>query len=64
MAQAPTDLFAVHAQNNPDKPAVIEGDDVSTFAQVNAEVNRLVGGLKELGFKAAEVEDTPVEAEA
>src|SRR3954467_10946549 len=45
------DLFALHAQNNPDRTAVIEGDDVFTFAEVNAEVNRLVGGLKELGFK-------------
>src|SRR3954469_4493787 len=45
------DLFALHAQNNPDRPAVVEGDDFFTFAEVNAEVNRLVGGLKELGFK-------------
>src|SRR5437763_6276456 len=51
MAQAPTDLFAVHAQNNPDRAAIIEGDDVFTFAQVNGEVNRLVAGLRELGFK-------------
>jgi acyl-CoA synthetase (AMP-forming)/AMP-acid ligase II len=51
MAQAPTDLFALHASTNPDRPAVIEGDDVFTFAQVNAEVNRLVGGLQTLGFK-------------
>src|SRR5437764_2360148 len=45
------DLFALHAQNSPDRQAVIEGDDSFTFSQVNAEVNRLVGGLKELGFK-------------
>ncbi len=51
MSQAPTDLFALHAQNNPDNAAIIEGDEVFTFAQVNGEVNRLVGGLKELGFK-------------
>src|SRR5437763_12520695 len=51
MASAPTDLFAVHAQNNPDRAAVIEGDDMFTFSQVNAEVNRLVGGLQALGFK-------------
>jgi len=51
MASAPPDLFALHAQNAPDKPAVIEGDDVFTFAQVNAEVNRLVGGLRDLGFR-------------
>ena len=51
MASAPTDLFALHAQNSPERPAVIEGDDVFTFAQVNAEVNRLVGGLQHLGFK-------------
>ena len=55
MAQAPTDLFALHAQNNPDKPAIIEGDDVFTFAQVNGEVNRLVAGLRELGFKPGSV---------
>src|SRR5215218_7011014 len=51
MAQAPTDLFAIHAQTNPDRPAVIEGDEVATFKDVNAEVNRLVGGLRSLGFK-------------
>src|SRR3954454_13249150 len=54
MAQAPTDLFALHAQNNPDRPAVIEGDDVFTFAEVNAEVNQLVGGLRALGFEAGD----------
>src|SRR5437763_11422325 len=54
MAQAPTDLFAVHAQNAPDRPAVIEGEDVFTFAAVNAEVNRLVSGLQSLGFKAGD----------
>ncbi|MBV8981719.1 MAG: AMP-binding protein, partial [Acidimicrobiia bacterium] len=48
---AVTDIFALHAQNNPDKPAVIEGDDVFTFSEINAEVNRLVGGLQALGFK-------------
>ena len=51
MSTPATDLFALHAQNNPDRPAVIEGDDVFTFAQVNGEVNRLVGGLTALGFK-------------
>jgi len=51
MASAPTDIFALHAQSSPDKPAVIEGDDVFTFRQVNTEVNRLVGGLQHLGFK-------------
>jgi acyl-CoA synthetase (AMP-forming)/AMP-acid ligase II len=55
MAAAPTDIFALHAQANPDKPAVIEGDQVSSFAEVNAEVNRLVGGLKELGVKSGDV---------
>ncbi|HEV3354462.1 MAG TPA: AMP-binding protein [Acidimicrobiales bacterium] len=54
MAQAPTDLFAVHAQNAPDRPAVIEGEHVFTFAEVNAEVNRLVSGLQSLGFKAGD----------
>ncbi|MBV8387277.1 MAG: acyl--CoA ligase, partial [Acidimicrobiia bacterium] len=48
---AVTDIFALHAQNTPDKPAVIEGDDVATFSEVNAEVNRLVGGLQALDFK-------------
>ena len=51
MASAPIDLFAMHAHNNPDRPAVIEGDDAFTFAQVNGEVNRLVGGLRDLGFR-------------
>src|SRR3954454_22710399 len=51
MAQAPTDIFALHAQGNPERPAVIEGDHVFTFKDVNAEVNRLVGGLRSLGFK-------------
>src|SRR4051812_11233467 len=51
MAQAPTDIFALHAQANPDRPAIIEGDDVFTFKAINAEVNQLVGGLRELGFR-------------
>ena len=54
MSTAVTDLFALHAQNSPDKPAVIEGDDVFSFAQVNTEVNRLVDGLKQLGFNAGD----------
>src|SRR3982750_3505631 len=55
MAAAPPAIFALHAQANPDKPAVIEGDDVSSFAEVNAEVNRLVAGLRELGGGQGEV---------
>ncbi len=50
MADAPTDIFALHALGNPDKPAVIEGDDVFTFSQVNTEVNRLANALRDLGF--------------
>ena len=50
MATAVTDIFALHAQANPGKACVIEGDDVFSFADINAEVNRLVGGLKDLGF--------------
>jgi len=47
---AVTDIFALHAQNTPDKPAVIEGDDVRTFAELNGEVNRLANGLAGLGY--------------
>ena len=49
-AQTAIDLFALHAQANPDKPAVIEGDEVTSFAELNAEVNRLATGLQSLGF--------------
>ena len=53
MAAPVTDIFALHAQGNPDKPAVIEGDDVRTFAELNGEVNRLANGLAGLGYGPA-----------
>ncbi|MBV8159959.1 MAG: AMP-binding protein [Acidimicrobiia bacterium] len=54
MSTPVTDLFALHAQGNPERPAVLEGSAVFTFSQVNNEVNRLVGGLQKLGFQAGD----------
>jgi len=48
------DPLAAHAQTWPDKAAVIEGDDVSSFAAFNAEINRLANGLRAIGLRPGE----------
>jgi acyl-CoA synthetase (AMP-forming)/AMP-acid ligase II len=45
------DVLAVHAGLAPDRPAVLEGDAVTTYAELNDEVNRLASGLLALGIR-------------
>jgi acyl-CoA synthetase (AMP-forming)/AMP-acid ligase II len=55
MAAAP-DILKIHADGTPDKPAVIVDasngarPSVTTYAELNAEVNRLAHGLRALGI--------------
>jgi acyl-CoA synthetase (AMP-forming)/AMP-acid ligase II len=51
---APTDPLAGAAAATPDKPAIIDGDEVTTYAELNAAVNRLANGLLALGLRAGE----------
>jgi acyl-CoA synthetase (AMP-forming)/AMP-acid ligase II len=44
------DFLDLHAQGNPDKVALIQGDDVWTFAQLNARANAFARGIKSLGI--------------
>jgi acyl-CoA synthetase (AMP-forming)/AMP-acid ligase II len=54
MATPAPDPLSVYAQAQPDKAAVIDGDDVISFAALNAEVNRLGNGLLSLGLRGGE----------
>ncbi|HEX7276215.1 MAG TPA: AMP-binding protein [Acidimicrobiales bacterium] len=55
MADLPPDPLAAYAAAVPDRPAVVDDDGrVATYADLNAEVNRLVGGLAALGFGGGE----------
>jgi acyl-CoA synthetase (AMP-forming)/AMP-acid ligase II len=57
---APLDALAVHAQNAPDKPAVIVDasggapPSSTTFAELNASVNRLANGLLAAGAQSGD----------
>jgi long-chain acyl-CoA synthetase len=51
---AATDPVALAAAAFPEKPAIIDGDEVMTFAELNSLVNRLAGGLLALGARAGE----------
>lgn len=44
------DILDLHAQANPDKVAVIQGDDRWTYAEHNARANALARGLQSLGI--------------
>ena len=48
------DPIAVHAGAFPTKAAIIDGDIVTTYAELNALVNRLAGGLAALGAQAGD----------
>jgi acyl-CoA synthetase (AMP-forming)/AMP-acid ligase II len=52
---AAPDPLHLHATSAPDRPAVIEGDTVTTYAELNREVNRLAHGLASLGMRQGEV---------
>jgi acyl-CoA synthetase (AMP-forming)/AMP-acid ligase II len=45
------DILDVHAQANPDRPAVIDGERMWTFADFNGRANALARALKELGLR-------------
>jgi acyl-CoA synthetase (AMP-forming)/AMP-acid ligase II len=47
----PTDLLAGHAQNTPDRVAIIDGDASITYGDLNRTVNRLANGLVALGLR-------------
>jgi acyl-CoA synthetase (AMP-forming)/AMP-acid ligase II len=44
------DFLDLHAQANPDKVALIHGDDTWTFAQMNARANAFARGIRSLGI--------------
>src|SRR5256885_14136418 len=44
-------VVAHWAARHPDEPAVVEGDWVSTFAELNAQANRLVRALRRRGVR-------------
>ncbi len=50
----PTDPIAAHATVAPERVAVVEDGAVTTYADLNAEVNRLSNGLRSMGVTAGE----------
>jgi len=54
MADAPEDTLAVWAAQDPGAVAVFEAGQITTRAELNAQVNRLAGGLAALGVGAGE----------
>src|SRR4051812_25062421 len=48
------DPIAMHASASPDKPAVIEDEVVTTWGDLNREVNQLANGLLAVGIKPGE----------
>ena len=54
MADAPEDTLAVWAAHDPGAVAVIEAGAITTRAELNAHVNRMVGGLAALGVAAGD----------
>jgi len=49
-----TDPLALHAAATPEKAAIVDGDVVTTYAELNGLVNRLAGGLQALGLQPGE----------
>jgi acyl-CoA synthetase (AMP-forming)/AMP-acid ligase II len=49
------DPLLLYAQTAPDRTAVIEGDEATTYAALNREVNRLANGLVSLGVEKRDV---------
>jgi len=45
------DILAAHAAAQPDKPALIEGDRVLSFAQLNERATRAANAFRELGLE-------------
>ena len=48
------DVLAVHAGLAPNRPAVREGDVVTSYGELNDEVNRLASGLGALGIRSGD----------
>ena len=55
MSTAAPDPLQLYADTAPDRPAVVEGDVVTTYAELNREVNRLASGSPSLGVRKGEV---------
>ena len=55
MSTAAPDPLTLYAESAPERAAVIEGDAVTTYAELNREVNRLASGLASLGVQKGEV---------
>ncbi|MGH9278794.1 MAG: class I adenylate-forming enzyme family protein [Acidimicrobiales bacterium] len=51
---APPDPIAAYAAAAPDRVAIIEGDTATTYASLNAEVNRLANTLRSRGAQSGE----------
>ncbi|HVD00343.1 MAG TPA: AMP-binding protein [Candidatus Dormibacteraeota bacterium] len=52
--QSVPDPLAAHAATRGDKPALIEGDRVVNFAQLNQRANRVAAALRRLGLEAGD----------
>lgn len=48
--QNPSELYRLHAQNSPNRAAVIAGDRVLTFAELDRRIDQLAHGLHAQGF--------------
>jgi acyl-CoA synthetase (AMP-forming)/AMP-acid ligase II len=51
---APVDPLVAVTSTMPEKPAIIDGEVVTTYGELNAEVNRLANGLRALGVQPGE----------
>jgi fatty-acyl-CoA synthase len=49
-SQNPSLVYRIHAQNSPDKPAIIFRDRVTTYAELDARINRISAGLRRAGI--------------
>ncbi len=54
MPQPPPDPLAAWAAADPSRPTLVEARRVTGYAELNAEVNRLVNGLRSLGMSSGE----------
>ncbi len=50
-SQNPSLIYRIHAQNSPDKPALVWRDRAVTFAELDARIDRIAAGLAAHGLK-------------
>ena len=48
------DVLSVHSASQPDKPALIQGDRVATYATFNERANRAANAFRALGVSAGD----------